>query len=320
MLPDDHASKVAAAMGKAIVETVFHSSPMQDEKTASGSSMAVNNLYATKKYAKILKKSMEAIDARSDEVLQRDLSEEALDQLCKLQQDELFFLRAVVKHLVLGVENKESTERKESIETQETNQSAAVPDSKSHNPIGTETKNPERPKNLSSEIPEFIELCSDRNEDNVLLEDDVSQLTPSEGDFLVDGCLPTYQCNNILFPFPQQDGTLVCSLSSRRPNYYTDLKPGEIRDSFARSLEFSVYMNDVQALLSGKYTGKLSVETGLPHGKGVFRFANRDIYIGDFWNGFLHGTGVLFTRRKRSNRKVLLKLSGHFHHNDFMGV
>ena len=74
-----------------------------------------------------------------------------------------------------------------------------------------------------------------------------------------------------------------------------------------------MYLNDLQSLLKGKYSGKISLDTGLPHGKGVFRFENGDFYVGDFWNGMMHGDGCLFTRR----RKKLLKLRGTFQHNDY---
>lgn len=96
---------------------------------------------------------------------------------------------------------------------------------------------------------------------------------------------------------------------------YPELEKGEIRGQHTRSLDFSAYLNDLKTLLRGKYSGKISLETGLPHGKGVFRFENRDFYVGDFADGMMHGEGCLYTRRNER----LLKLRGTFQHNDFFG-
>jgi hypothetical protein len=67
--------------------------------------------------------------------------------------------------------------------------------------------------------------------------------------------------------------------------------------------------------MRGKYSGKISLETNLPDGTGLFRFENRDVYVGEFSNGMMHGQGCFYTRR---NQK-LLKLRGQFQHNDFLG-
>jgi hypothetical protein len=100
-----------------------------------------------------------------------------------------------------------------------------------------------------------------------------------------------------------------------RESSITDMEKGEIRGQRARSVEFSIQLNDAKVLLKGKYSGKIRTDTGLPHGQGVFRFENRDLYVGEFEDGMFHGSGTLLTRRNRN----LIKLRGNFHHNCFVG-
>lgn len=95
----------------------------------------------------------------------------------------------------------------------------------------------------------------------------------------------------------------------------TDMELGQIRGLRARSVDFSMYLNDAKTLLKGKYSGRIRSETGLPHGLGVFRFDNRDLYVGEFDNGLFHGEGMLLTRRNHN----LIKLRGNFLHNCFVG-
>jgi hypothetical protein len=99
------------------------------------------------------------------------------------------------------------------------------------------------------------------------------------------------------------------------PSPITDMALGEIRGFHARSVDFSIYLSDAKTLLKGKYSGRIRSETSLPHGPGVFRFDNRDLYIGEFDNGLFHGEGMLLTRRNHN----LIKLRGNFHHNYFVG-
>jgi hypothetical protein len=69
-------------------------------------------------------------------------------------------------------------------------------------------------------------------------------------------------------------------------------------------------------LFLGRYNGKLS--NGVPNGQGVLRFDNRDLYMGEFLHGFMHGEGTLFCMS--SGEKKLTILRGKFEYNGFMGV
>ena len=55
-------------------------------------------------------------------------------------------------------------------------------------------------------------------------------------------------------------------------------------------------------------------KNGKPHGTGVLRFDNRDVYIGQFSDGVLEGEGTLLSRC--NNRLVTLR--GSFRNNEFV--
>ncbi|KAL3906800.1 MAG: hypothetical protein SGILL_009127 [Bacillariaceae sp.] len=206
------------------------------------------------------------------------------------EQEELTFLRKALKQLILHEESA--------------------------------TKNP--PRSTAEEeshygrdrgIPNHIEVRKECLHHNPILSyDHSSELTPSEGDF-PEAFHPPLQSqrllsNRNLLPLESSGQETV------QPSFsYPDLEKGQVKGHHARCLDFFMYMNDTQKLVRGKYSGRISLDTGLPHGKGVFRSENGDFYVGDFLNGMMHGDGCLFTRR---NEK-LLKLRGSFQNNDYYG-
>jgi hypothetical protein len=99
-------------------------------------------------------------------------------------------------------------------------------------------------------------------------------------------------------------------------------KGGEIQSHHdrVRGMNFQLYFKHWGTTLQGRYNGRISPRTGLPHGSGVLRFENRDMYIGEFVDGALHGEGTLFARTNDSNNNnKLLTLRGFFHQNEFLG-
>jgi hypothetical protein len=86
----------------------------------------------------------------------------------------------------------------------------------------------------------------------------------------------------------------------------------ESRPDRARGMWVEIAIQGVS--FTGCYSGRLL--QGVPHGDGVLRFHNRDLYIGNFFDGEMHGEGTLFCR---SNRR-LAALRGKFERNEFVGT
>ena len=291
-LRDEDVDKITTAMTQAVMESVFRSI-QQNEDNDTSLSKTTRNQYFTK-YATFIDKSF------SNDVDNSNFSNESLHQLYKDQEEELLFLRSALKHLILAEKPNEPTGKAP--------QPVELPCDDNH-------FNQKRQKIPQGEIPQIIEFqIEDIGHQNPVLSEDASDLTPSLGDFMdYDNLLPVHHSTNLLGNFNNQDPPV------KKFHYtsieYPDLKPGEVCHQHARSLEFFIYLNDVQTLMRGKYSGKISLETNLPDGPGLFRFENRDVYVGEFSNGMMHGQGCFYTRR---NRK-LLKLCGQFQHNDFLG-
>jgi len=96
-------------------------------------------------------------------------------------------------------------------------------------------------------------------------------------------------------------------------NYtYTDMVKGEVQQGRARGVKHQLHFKNKGVYVEGQYSG--TMKGGLPHGSGVLRFANRDLYIGEFSEGRMHGEGSLLSR---ANGK-LLTFRGFFSNNEFV--
>jgi hypothetical protein len=130
-------------------------------------------------------------------------------------------------------------------------------------------------------------------------------------------CIPTLDTPKI--PYTASEGyvetmQLVYSFRTEsRQSTYTDMVKGQTQAGRARGLKFQFHFKKWGVTMKGRYNG--SLENGLPHGPGVLRFENRDLYIGEFFNGALQGEGTLFSRRDSK----LVTLRGKFHQNEYIG-
>jgi hypothetical protein len=106
---------------------------------------------------------------------------------------------------------------------------------------------------------------------------------------------------------------LTCKALCQQPAKILLLEPGEVGHDRARGMKVQLVLQN--AYIRGSYNG--SLHQGVPHGSGVLRFDNRDLYIGEFLNGFMHGQGTLFCR-SHNNRKLAV-YRGEYWHNEFWG-
>lgn len=93
---------------------------------------------------------------------------------------------------------------------------------------------------------------------------------------------------------------------------YTDMVKGEILDGRARGLKFQLYFEQRGVYVEGLYSG--TIKNSAPHGMGVLRFNNRDLYIGNFIEGKMHGEGTLLSRCDSR----LTTFRGTFRNNEFV--
>ncbi|KAL3906992.1 MAG: hypothetical protein SGARI_003748 [Bacillariaceae sp.] len=267
-LPNDRARTVSSAMGQAFTEaaggarTKSHHQPPKAKKDRLA------------KYASMIDRAF-AVES-SNNSHQQHSDDDDLVRTCQEQEEELMFLRAALKHLVL------------------------------HEHKGVKIDKPELEDEIPSNgekvgIPNHIEINRSPVADCLPFSEESSELTPSEGDFL-EMPFPPRQPPRLLSGC--NEAVVAPSTKTHSLPQYPQLEKGQVKGQHARCLDFFMYLNDLQTLLQGKYSGKISLDTGLPHGKGVFRFDNGDFYVGDFLNGMMHGAGCLFTRR----RQKLLKL------------
>jgi hypothetical protein len=106
--------------------------------------------------------------------------------------------------------------------------------------------------------------------------------------------------------------TLFATRPSSQTSKYSLMEKGEIYGDRARGIQWQVTIRGIP--FDGTYNG--SLKDGVPEGPGVLRFHNRDLYIGDFTNGSMHGEGALFCRKQA---KVVV-LRGRFDSNEFVGT
>ena len=99
---------------------------------------------------------------------------------------------------------------------------------------------------------------------------------------------------------------------NQRTYTYTDMVKGEVQQGKARGEKRQLHFEKKGVYVEGLYSG--TMKGGLPHGTGVLRFANRDLYIGEFSEGRMHGEGSLLSR---SGGK-LVTFRGFFRHNEFV--
>jgi hypothetical protein len=95
---------------------------------------------------------------------------------------------------------------------------------------------------------------------------------------------------------------------------YSEMTKGEVHDDRARGIECELRFKDWNRSLKGVYCGQVN-QNEIPHGRGVLRFDNRDLYIGEFIDGEMHGEGTLFCRSKTK----LVTLRGFFRRNEYRG-
>ena len=144
---------------------------------------------------------------------------------------------------------------------------------------------------------------------------------------------------NTLFPPPMDESDLQYPAipANRRGASVLELQNGEICNEKARNITIQMDFNGT--FVRGTYTGDVQ-HGGVPHGHGVLRFHNRDLYIGEFYMGFIHGQGTYFgrcstTTSNGNNRNIMsttrietagtskstLTVSrGYFEYNQFVGT
>ncbi|KAG7361067.1 MORN repeat-containing protein [Nitzschia inconspicua] len=286
---ENHAITVSSALGKAMLEAASHdgvSSSFKNDSLTKYATM-IDNCFTQPKESTLERN----YDSRPDD---------SLSETCRQQEQELRFLRAALKQTILCWPQVEACQ---------------------HPPMEMESKAHEvltspgpQQQSGDGEIPTSIQFLKDTTMLDPQHPEEHSELTPSEGDFLLE-IAPLLQPKSLLSSFGIKNRTAKPIYQSHDKIEYPELEKGETQGQHTRCMDFFLYLNDLESLLRGKYSGKISLETGLPHGKGIFRFDNRDVYIGDFADGMMHGEGCFFTRR--NNR--LLKLRGTFQHNDFFG-
>jgi hypothetical protein len=96
--------------------------------------------------------------------------------------------------------------------------------------------------------------------------------------------------------------------TSEKAEVLSSLKGTCILDpNYARRMEIKI------GDLEGHYNGPL--RNSLPRGTGTIRFRNGDTYVGELFDGEMHGNGTLYHRSKDSGTS-----RGCFAHNVFVGV
>jgi len=95
---------------------------------------------------------------------------------------------------------------------------------------------------------------------------------------------------------------------------YSEMTKGEVHDDRARGIEHELSFKELGRTLRGVYNGQVN-PSEVPHGRGVLRFDNRDLYIGEFRDGKMHGEGTMFCRSKSK----LVTLRGVFRLNEYVG-
>ena len=106
--------------------------------------------------------------------------------------------------------------------------------------------------------------------------------------------------------------TTTSTKQNRRTYTYTDMVKGEVQEGRARGVKYQLHFEKKGVFVEGEYSG--TIKGGLPHGSGVLRFANRDLYIGEFSGGRMHGEGSLLSRSNGN----LLTFRGIFKNNEFV--
>ncbi|CAJ1912566.1 unnamed protein product [Cylindrotheca closterium] len=106
--------------------------------------------------------------------------------------------------------------------------------------------------------------------------------------------------------------TATSGKQNQRTYTYTDMVKGEVQEGRARGVKYQLHFEKKGVFVEGEYSG--TIKSGLPHGSGVLRFANRDLYIGEFSGGRMHGEGSLLSR---CNGK-LSTFRGIFKNNEFV--
>jgi hypothetical protein len=158
----DHATRVALAMGKAMMETAF------DDQIASNSKTDFLTKYTTMLYKSFTPPDGSYMKSRLD------LSKDDMCRICRQQEEDLLFLRLALKHMVLQplVKSSPSPPKEGNLNSM-------------HDP----------PASLPREsggggIPQCIEFCNEPALPDQQVFDSSSELTPSEGDFLLESIPP----------------------------------------------------------------------------------------------------------------------------------
>jgi len=106
--------------------------------------------------------------------------------------------------------------------------------------------------------------------------------------------------------------TTTSAKENQRKYTYTDMVRGEVQEGRARGVKHQLHFAKKGVYVEGLYSG--TMRDGLPQGSGVLRFTNRDLYIGEFSKGRMHGEGSLLSRSHRG----LSTFRGIFKNNEFV--
>ena len=243
------------------------------------------------------------------------------------QQDELMFLRLAVKELIFQLPAEDA------LVTRENNKSNAIPSNIEFH----------QPDVMDDDITETASFISHHDAEGEEPQEPALKVNPPPGydmaplriNWVGMPSIPPPPLNLHVVPDHHRDPysnsltktesrteswrymQTIQTLFATRPlpetsNKYSLMEKGEIHGDRARGIQWQVTIQGI--LFEGTYNG--SLKGGVPEGPGVLRFHNRDLYIGDFTNGTMHGEGALFCRKQAK----LAVLRGRFNRNEFVGA
>jgi hypothetical protein len=130
--------------------------------------------------------------------------------------------------------------------------------------------------------------------------------TPSKGSARSDSMGSSFSSQELPKANPNQDSKEDDNASIIRVNQKEITLEMHYHDHSGNLVTYDVH---------SKYTGPIA--NGLPHGPGVLRFENGDMYLGEFEKGEMEGVGAFAHRQQYCHANQVF--FGTFTHNEFQG-
>ena len=325
-LPCNQAASVASALRKAAEEAASNPCDLNEQY----------ELYASIVDRSLASNDPAACSENSGTASTKPSTNPSLQDQVSRQQKEIDFLRCAMKQLILASGQSEEFKKEEPVDTDYPRDIVCRIPSK----IEFVPRQKDAPEDDASELLSELTPCV---EDNIqrpatsmglvvkpysqpLAKIPIPSPIPRQAWVGPRGVAPlTSKC---LPPVPMldtdapngQSGAFVTYLQTmqlvnnlRATKDKPDLLKGEIQGNRARGMRFQLTFHRRGITVTGSYSG--AIRNGVPHGPGVLRFDNRDIYIGEFRDGMLDGDGKLFSRKQSR----LVTLRGRFQKNEFVG-